>query len=108
VTDQSSETPSRITLVVLDGCPNADVAVARLHEALSNCGREDLEVAVTVVESEEEGRLAGLQGSPTFLVDGRDPFPVGEGTSWACRLYPTDRGLEGCPSVTQLEEVLAP
>lgn len=108
MTNRTGAPPSRITLVVLDGCPNADTAVARLHQALGNCGRDDLEVNVTVVESDEEGRSAGLHGSPTFLVDGRDPFPVGEGTSWACRLYPTDRGLEGCPSVTQLEEVLAP
>lgn len=94
-------------MVVLDGCPNADTAVARLHATLTNSGRTDLDVNVVVVESEEEGHRAGLHGSPTFLVDGRDPFPVGEGTSWACRLYRTDAGLEGSPSVDQLEDVLA-
>lgn len=93
--------------MVLDGCPNADTALARLHQALTDIGRDDLEVSVSVVESDEEGRQAGLRGSPTFLVDGNDPFPVGEGTSRACRLYPTDQGLEGSPSVTQLVEVLA-
>jgi len=46
---------------------------------------------------------AGLGGSPTFLVDGVDPFPVGDGTSWACRLYRTEAGLQGAPSVAQLE-----
>jgi len=95
-----------ITVVVLDGCPNADLATTRLRQALSNLGRDATIPRVVVVGSAEDGDRAGLRGSPTFLVDGVDPFPVEDGTSWACRLYSTLEGLQGAPSVAQLEEVL--
>jgi hypothetical protein len=50
----------------------------------------------------------GFRGSPTVLVDGRDPFadrqaPVG----LSCRVYSTPEGLAGAPTVAQLIEVLA-
>lgn len=95
-----------VTLVVLDGCPHADLARTRLRQALRNLGDDAALPTVVVVGSAEEADRAGLRGSPTFLVDGRDPFPVAGGTSWACRLYRTGQGLQGSPSVAQLEEVL--
>lgn len=94
-----------ITLVVLDGCPNAEIASTRLRQALNNLGREGTTPKLVVVSSGDEDDLAGLRGSPTFLVDGVDPFRVEGGTSWACRLYLTETGLQGAPSVAQLEEL---
>lgn len=45
----------------------------------------------------------GFSGSPTILVDGQDPFadqdaPIG----LACRLYATEEGLQGAPTIAQL------
>ena len=48
-----------------------------------------------------------FRGSPTVLVEGRDPFaeesdPVG----LSCRVFGTPGGLRGAPTVEQLVEVL--
>jgi hypothetical protein len=50
----------------------------------------------------------GFRGSPTVLVDGRDPFldrdsPVGR---LACRVDRTEDGLAGAPTVDQLVAAL--
>jgi hypothetical protein len=60
------------------------------------------------VATPEEAKAIGFPGSPTILIDGRDPFggesaPVG----FACRLYQTPTGLEGAPSVDELFAVLS-
>jgi hypothetical protein len=57
----------------------------------------------------EEAEFANFSGSPTILIDGRDPFasdspPIG----YACRVYRTPTGPEGAPSVEQLLSVLSP
>jgi hypothetical protein len=49
-----------------------------------------------------------LLGSPTILVDGADPCAgPGEAPSWSCRVFATDHGIDGAPTVDQLIEVLA-
>ncbi len=55
----------------------------------------------------EEAEAAQFRGSPTVLVNGRDPFldherPVG----LSCRVYRTPDGLSGSPTVEQLVEAL--
>lgn len=52
----------------------------------------------------------GMTGSPTFLVDGVDPFAVpGAPASVACRLYRRPDGrAEGAPSVADLRRALSP
>jgi hypothetical protein len=49
-----------------------------------------------------------MNGSPTLLIDGVDPFGrPGLRPSLSCRLYPDENGsLSGAPSVTQLRQVL--
>lgn len=60
------------------------------------------------VRSEDEAIRLGLRGSPTVLVDGRDPFASdGVGASLSCRLYDNGDGLDGSPSVVRLVEVLS-
>jgi hypothetical protein len=56
----------------------------------------------------EEALRLGFRGSPTILLDGQDPFadqdaPVG----LACRLYATEGGLQGAPTIDQLRAALA-
>jgi hypothetical protein len=96
-----------ITIMVLDDCPNRDLALDRVTAAARNLGASMVIDGPQVrVLSSHAATVEGFRGSPTILVDGTDPFPVADGTTVACRLYATERGLEGAPSVRQLEEVL--
>jgi len=97
----------RITLRYFEGCPNWRVAEARLRRALSEIEAPGTGIALERVETPEEAERLGFRGSPTVLVDRRDPFadeaaPVG----LACRVYRTERGPEGAPSEAQLRAAL--
>ena len=97
-----------ITVQYFQGCPNYNLAVEHVAEALRRLGRGDVAVATEEIADEEQATRAGFRGSPTILSDGVDPFadpaaPVG----FACRVYDTPAGLAGAPSVEQLCEVLA-
>lgn len=97
----------RVTLRYFDGCPNWETALGRVREAMTVSGAEAPGVELELVPTEEEAERLGFRGSPTVVVDGVDPFadetaPVG----LACRVYRTERGMEGAPSVEQLRAVL--
>jgi hypothetical protein len=96
-----------VTLMYFEGCPNWQVADERLQDALARAGRQDVRVERRLIGTPEEAAAAGFRGSPTVLIDGRDPFadpdtPVG----LACRVYRTEAGLAGSPTVHQLVAVL--
>jgi hypothetical protein len=96
-----------VTLLYFDGCPNWQVADARLREALIRAGRDDVHVEHRLVATPEQAEAVGFRGSPTVLVDGQDPFadpnaPVG----LSCRVYRTEVGLGGSPTVAGLLAVL--
>ncbi|KQS54602.1 alkylmercury lyase [Geodermatophilus sp. Leaf369] len=96
-----------VALQYLDGCPHWQVADGRVLEALRLSGRDDTEVDHQLVSTPEEAAAVGFRGSPTLLIDGVDPFadpdaPVG----LSCRVYRTDTGLAGSPTVEQLLAVL--
>lgn len=90
------------------GCPNWRVAEQRLRAALDATGRRETPIALESVETHQEAVRLGFRGSPTILVDGRDPFggdhaPVG----LACRVYATDDGLQGAPTIDQLRVAMS-
>jgi hypothetical protein len=92
----------QITLQYFDDCPNWRVADERLRAALDAVGRSDPIDYVRVVTDEDAERLQ-FRGSPTILIDGRDPFGVpGSAVGLACRIYRTPSGLAGSPTVEQL------
>jgi hypothetical protein len=96
-----------LELRYFDSCPNWEIADERLHGALAATGHERLDVTYRMVTSPEAAERLGFRGSPTILVDGHDPFadesaPVG----LACRIYQTEAGAEGAPSVAQLTRAL--
>ena len=96
-----------ISLLYFDGCPNWQVADERLRAALVAVGRPDDAVEHVLVSTPEEAEAAQFRGSPTVLVDGRDPFADPDASvGLACRLYRTDEGLAGSPTVEQLVAVL--
>jgi hypothetical protein len=96
-----------VKVLFFDGCPNWEVADERLREALNQAGRSDVRVEHHRVTTPEEAEAVRFRGSPTILVNGQDPFadpdaPVG----LSCRVYRTDAGLAGAPTVEQLLTVL--
>jgi hypothetical protein len=95
-----------VELLWLPGCPNWRVTDARLQEALAATG-VDAEVVLVEVGTPGEAERLRFRGSPTVLIDGRDPFadepaPVG----LSCRVFRTQDGLRGAPTVDQLVGVL--
>jgi hypothetical protein len=98
-----------VTLLYFDGCPNWTLARDRLEAAMRRAGLDERSLGYCDVATPEEAKAIGFPGSPTILIDGRDPFggesaPVG----FACRLYQTPTGPEAAPSVEQLLAVLSP
>jgi hypothetical protein len=97
----------KVTLLYFDGCPNWTVADERLRAALDQTGNPDVDVTYRKVSTPREAESVEFRGSPTILIDGRDPFldreaPVG----LSCRVYRTEAGLTGVPTVEQLVAVL--
>ena len=89
-----------VQLVYFDDCPNWRIAEARLSEALRATGRDPAVVRRVLVRSPDDATAAQLHGSPTILVNGRDPFAAAAAPAgFSCR-------VGGSPSVEQLIEVL--
>jgi hypothetical protein len=94
----------QVTLLYFDGCPNWETTYRQL-EALAT----ELEFGLDRrrVDTPEEAERSAFRGSPTVLVDGRDPFATGdEPVGLACRVYVTDAGLAGAPTEQQLRAAL--
>ena len=94
----------RIELLYFDDCPNWTTADERLQEIAAARG---LEVEHRLVTTPEEAEQARFRGSPTILVDGRDPFAQGdEPFGLSCRIFKTPDGPAGSPTIEQLETAL--
>jgi len=97
----------RVSLLYFDGCPSWQEADQRLREALARAGRNDVRVERHPVTTVEEAVATGFRGSPTVLVNGSDPFAdTNAPVSLSCRVYRTESGLTGSPTIEQLLTVL--
>jgi hypothetical protein len=92
-----------ITLEVLHvaDCPNLAPMLQRLREAT------DLPITTREISTEVAATAAGMNGSPTLLINGRDPFPNSNvqdrDCGVACRIYRDEHGRAmPAPSVAQL------
>jgi hypothetical protein len=83
-------------------CPNVAPLLAHLRHAT------DLPVTTREITTDAEAATFGMAGSPTLLVDGRDPFSGPEGNAGiACRIYRDEHGRPvPVPSVTQLRDAV--
>ena len=80
--------------------------MTRLQEAIERSGVDAI-VAERIIDDSTEAAAVGMAGSPTILVDGRDPFgAAGLEPSISCRLYRAGAGVEGAPSVSALIDAL--
>jgi hypothetical protein len=94
-----------VTLLYFDGCPSWQAADERLRALADELG---FEVAYREVDTPEVAEEVGFRGSPTVLVDGRDPFADGdEPVGLSCRIYQTPNGPAGAPTTAQLRDALA-
>lgn len=90
-----------VSLWYFDGCPHWRIADDRL--AVIAAEHPEMVVTRHRVDSEREAERVGFRGSPSFVVDGVDLFPVPDAPMGrSCRLYPTPGGLAGSPTVGQL------
>lgn len=96
-----------IEVLVVADCPNAQPAAERLRQALDAVGLDE-GFTTRVIADQAEAERCGFIGSPTILIDGRDPFAEpGRASGLACRMYRTVSGLSGAPDVEQLRRALA-
>lgn len=96
-----------VSFLSIDDCPNADLGRQRLIEALETLDLDPSIVAYTTVDTTEQAERLLFRGSPSIFVDGIDPFadkdtPVG----LSCRIYRTEAGIEGAPSVAAILKTL--
>lgn len=97
----------RIDLLFVEDCPNRGLARANLDAALAQLGLGDVVVEERQVDTDDDARRHGMHGSPTILVDGRDPFAASDvEASLSCRLYATSDGMRGAPPVADVAAAL--
>src|SRR2546423_11551068 len=106
----------QIKILYFSCCPNWETAAARVRTVLAELDRAD--VAVECEDVHETSHLSlEWAGSPTVLLDGRDPFASADGpraspainggrhsalTRGACRIYVTETGIQSFPSLHPL------
>ena len=96
-----------IELLVIPECPNADGARELIEAALSDLCIHDVAIRTTVLATPQEASARGFAGSPTILLDGRDPFPTRDAQAGlACRVYSTSQGLRGVPELREMRQAL--
>jgi hypothetical protein len=96
----------RIELMVVPDCPHSEAAAVLLRQALDDIGLAGTTFETTVLSTPEEAVRRSFGGSPSFVVDDVDVFgaiPVG---ALACRLYETDAGRAGVPTLRDLRQAL--
>ncbi|MFE9609585.1 hypothetical protein [Streptomyces sp. NPDC006012] len=96
-----------IEVLVVPDCPHQQLAEERVRQALDAAGLTTTGVTTRVVSDQAEAERSGFTGSPTILIDGRDPFAEpGAAPTLACRMYRTPGGLAGAPDVDQIRRAL--
>ena len=96
-----------VTLRYFEGCPHWRTMHDRLREALRAEGMADVELILERVETAEDAERLPFIGSPTILIEGRDPFGgTEEAFGLSCRVYQTPDRRAGSPTPDQLRAAL--
>lgn len=95
-----------IELLIVPDCPHERSAHDLVRAALDELNLA-ASLITTVIETDDQAQERGFTGSPTFLVNGCDPFAEPNAVfGVACRVYGTSAGLAGVPSLGELREAL--
>lgn len=85
-------------LLVVEECPHEQPALELFRRVLDDTGHSEA-IRIGVIRTEADAARRGFHGSPTFLINGVDPFAKpGADPAVACRVYPSRNGLHGLPS----------
>lgn len=97
----------KVTIQYFDGCPHWQLADERLRNVIEGMSIDDVSLEYQLIDTLEKAHRVGFLGSPTILVDGRDPFATGtEQVGMTCRVFRTEHGMQGAPTESQLRGVL--
>jgi hypothetical protein len=98
----------KMEILYFDGCPTYLEAEKTLQKVLAQEDASGAEIALVVVNTDEEAQKLRFPGSPTIRVDGEDLFPAPDRAEYAlgCRMYANPEGLRGSPTAEMLEEAL--
>jgi hypothetical protein len=98
---------TNIEVLTVPDCPHRAEAVARLRVAVAVARAEGAVVSERVIVSHAQAAAAGMNGSPPILIDGVDRFAAEPAEpSLSCRLYPSEAGIAGTPTVDALVNAL--
>lgn len=96
-----------VRLLIIEACPNEGTAATLLRRALNDVGLARVPFETEVVTGLEQAKALGFVGSPTFLIDGQDPFgEPGRLPALACRVYRSAAGAAAVPDIGPLRQAL--
>ena len=99
--------PVDVELLLVPDCPNAQAAQQLLRSSLRAAGLASTPIRVSVLASQRSAEQREFIGSPTILINGRDPFAEpGRPPALACRVYPGPAGPSGLPPAEQLRAAI--
>ncbi|MBE0698510.1 MAG: thioredoxin family protein [Anaerolineaceae bacterium] len=93
-----------IELLYFDGCPSWQTALENLHQVIE---AEKLPYQVRLIEiaNPQQAQEEHFLGSPSFRINGLDLWPETRTRyNMSCRVYQTDQGMLGSPTVEMLRE----
>ena len=96
-----------VQVLVVPDCPHADTTTAVVRGALEEIGLGAVSIESVLVTSQAQAEQLGFGGSPTVMIDGRDPFAdPAQSPGLACRLYRDTTTLTGTPPEDQIRRAL--
>ncbi len=96
-----------VTLLYFDDCPHWMVADGHLRTLAAE--NPEMVIERRIVDTVEEAEAARFRGSPSFVIDGVDPFAdPAEPFGLSCRMYQTPHGRACSPTLDQLRAAIAP
>lgn len=102
----ATEQAPAVTLRYFDECPHWREARDLVVRALADEGL-DVEPRLERIETDEDAQRLDFVGSPTILIDDRDPFRgIDDTPGLSCRIFQTPEGLAEMPTEEQVREAL--
>ena len=97
----------KVTIQYFEGCPHWKLADERVRRVIEGVPAGEVTLEYELIDSPETAERVGFHGSPTILVDGRDPFVTGiEQIGMSCRVFRTEDGIQGAPTEAELRKLL--